>query len=89
MSIWSDFWAEWRTEFTAEDDSMLLSRMLEALPADELQLFESECDVADSLRAEHGLKPDFAQICERAIMERFADEEAECAAKGVIDAVKS
>lgn len=88
LSIWSDFWVKWRAEFTAEDDSILLSRMLGALPADELKLFESECDVADSLRAEHGMKPDFDQICERAIMERFAEEEAACAARGVIDAVK-
>lgn len=39
-------------------------------------LWRKEALLVEEMTPEHGLKPDFYQICERAIMERFAAEEA-------------
>ena len=50
--------------------------ILSGLDSGERDLAIREDMFTDTLRAEHGLKPDFDEICERAIMERFADEEA-------------
>lgn len=76
MSIWFEVVTKWNNAFDGEDDSTLMRDILSGLDPSERDLAIREDMFTDTLRAEHGLKPDFDQICERSIMERFAAEEA-------------
>ena len=58
------------------DDYNPLSEYLETCSEFDNDLWRKEALLVEEMTPEHGLKPDFYQICERAIMERFAAEEA-------------
>lgn len=76
MSIWYEVVTKWGELFHGEDDSTVMGDIMAGLSPYERNLAINEDKFTDSLRAEHGLKPDFNEICERAIMEHFAEEEA-------------
>ena len=58
-----------------DDDYNPLSDYLETCSDYDNDLWRKEALLVEEMTPEHGLKPDFYQICERAIMERFAAEE--------------
>lgn len=59
-----------------EDDCYPLAEHLDTCSKIDNELWREEALLVEELSANHGLKPDFYEICERAIMERFAEEEA-------------
>lgn len=59
-----------------DDDYNPLSDYLETCSDYDNDLWRKEALLVEEMTPEHGPKPDFYQICERAIMERFAAEEA-------------
>lgn len=80
LSIYAEAEREADRRRIYQDDFNPLAEYLDTLSAEDNELWRSEALLVEELIPEHGLNPDFDQICERAIMERFAEEEAARAA---------
>lgn len=78
LSIYAEIMGELKRQdfWTQDDNGILVDRFIDSFPKEDVELFNKETGFVFEFMSGRGDKPDFEQICERAIMERFADEEA-------------
>lgn len=76
MSIYADASREAERRRVCQDDCNPLAEYLDTLGAEDRALWHEEATFALEYEREHWRDPDMEASCERAIMERFADEEA-------------
>ncbi len=76
MSIYAEATAEAERRRVYQDDCNPLAEYLETLSAEDNELWRKEAAFAMEFEREHWREPDLGASCERAVMERFAAEEA-------------
>ena len=77
MSIYAELNMRFESLTLDPDDNLYqFDSFIASLPADDRELYLKEAVFVFEFMRGRGNEPDFSQICERAIMERFADEEA-------------
>lgn len=76
MSIFAEALKASRRMRAYDDDCNPLAEYLRTCSSYDSDLWRKEALLVEKMTPEHGMKPDFDEICERAIMERFDDEEA-------------
>lgn len=78
MSIYAEIMGKLKRQdfWTQDDNGILVDRFIDSFPKEDVELFNKEAGFVFEFMRGRGDKPDFAQICECAIMERFAAEEA-------------
>lgn len=70
MSIYSKVLNECSERKRQRSDDLDLESIIDALTHDEQEIWVLEFELAEELRPEHGLKPDFHDIVEREIYAR-------------------
>ena len=77
MSIYAELSREFESLPLDPDDNLYqFNSFIASLPADDRELYLKESAFVFEFMRGRGNEPDFSHICERAIMEHFADEEA-------------
>lgn len=76
LSIYAEVNRKFDEMYRGEDDCNEYAEILSTMSQADQELWHDEAELAWGMRAQHGMRADFERIAERAIMERFAAEEA-------------
>ena len=76
MSIYAEVNRRFHELYCGDDDRNEYAEILEKMSPEDQELWRMEAEFEFSYRAGRGNRHDYAEDAERAIMERFADEEA-------------